>query len=249
MVLGSNIGLEDTCRMALCGLVGRFAYGNLCEEKLIVWMERVWSPVLGYVPEVFYLTKGWMGFLCNYPEDVVILLGMNWVNGASNLMLKRWWIAFNPDTEYFSLRHIWVLLPGLPLYLWNEGALTAIGESLGKFIMIDKVNLLATTIKVGRVLVEMDIHLGLSETIEIEWKGKRFLQRIDYLGISFRCSYCRSNSHFSMIVKVLVMAIMHRKVLIFSTVHLIPQWKQVSMVLKLSNRTGTIPATWRALPQ
>jgi hypothetical protein len=32
MVLGSDIGLEETCRMALCGLVGRFSYGNLRKE-------------------------------------------------------------------------------------------------------------------------------------------------------------------------------------------------------------------------
>jgi hypothetical protein len=40
MVLGSDIGLEDTCRMALCGIVGRFAYSNLNAEKLSVWLER-----------------------------------------------------------------------------------------------------------------------------------------------------------------------------------------------------------------
>lgn len=32
MVLGSDIGLEETCRMELCGLVGRFSYGNLRKE-------------------------------------------------------------------------------------------------------------------------------------------------------------------------------------------------------------------------
>jgi len=77
---------------------------------------------------------------------------------------------------------MWVLLPGLPLHLWNEGVLEAIGDSLGKFIMIDKGNIEATIRKVGRVLVEMDVHLGLSETIEIEWRGNHHLQRLDYLG-------------------------------------------------------------------
>jgi hypothetical protein len=61
--------------------------------------------------------------------------------------------------------------------------------------MIDKENLLATSRKVGWVLVEMDVHLGLLETLDIEWRGKHFLQRIDYLSIPFRCNYCRSTSH------------------------------------------------------
>jgi hypothetical protein len=161
MVLGSDIGLEDTCRMALCGLVGRFAYRNMCKEKLHVWVEQVWSPFLGYTPEVLYLTKGWLGFICKSPEDVTLLLENRWVNGGSSLMLKRWRVAFDPVSEYFSLRHLWVLLPGLPLHLWNEGALQAIGNSLGKFIMLDRATLSATTRKVGRILVELDIHLGL----------------------------------------------------------------------------------------
>jgi hypothetical protein len=33
MVLGSDIGLEETCKMALCGLVGRFSTGT-CARKL-----------------------------------------------------------------------------------------------------------------------------------------------------------------------------------------------------------------------
>jgi hypothetical protein len=101
-------------------------------------------------------------------------------------MLKKWRLAFNPETKYFSLRHLWVMLPGLPLYLWNEGALTAIGNNLGSFIMIDKKNLEASNRKVARVLVEMDVHLGLPETMEVEWRGICCQQRLDYLGLPFQ---------------------------------------------------------------
>jgi hypothetical protein len=106
MVLGSDVGLEDTCRLALCRLVGRFAYGNMCKEKLPAWMERVWVPVLGYNPELIYLTKGWLGFICRSPEDVELLLKSRWVNGGSSLMLKKWRVAFDPETEFFSYRSL-----------------------------------------------------------------------------------------------------------------------------------------------
>jgi hypothetical protein len=135
----------------------------LCVESCSVWMERVWVPVLGYLPEVIFLTKGWIGIICETPEDAELLLSRKWVNGNSSLMLKKWRLAFNPETKYFSLRHIWVMLPGLPLYLWNEGALTAIRNNLGSFIMVDKKNLEASNRKVAKVLVEMDVHLGLSD--------------------------------------------------------------------------------------
>jgi hypothetical protein len=114
MVLKDDIGLEDTCCLALCGLVGRFTYENLQKDTLSVWLEKAWKPLLGYVPELFPLTKGWLGFLCRYPEDVALLLSKRWLNGRSSLMVKRWSVAFNPETYYLSKRHFWVLLPGLP---------------------------------------------------------------------------------------------------------------------------------------
>jgi hypothetical protein len=195
IVLGCDIGLEDTCRLALCGMVGRFSYNNLNVEKFYVWLEQTWLPVIGYVPEVFFLTKGWFRFLCNCPEDVALLLEGTWVNGTNSLMLKKWRVAFNPETKYFSFCHFWVLLSGLPLFFWNEGALLGIGNALGKFLMVDRVNLGASSRKVCKVLVEMDIHQGLSETLDIEWRGLHFRQSLDYLGIPLRYSYCRSTTH------------------------------------------------------
>jgi hypothetical protein len=195
MVLGSDIGLEETVRMALCGLVGRVSYSYLCKVSIPLWVEQNWVPLIGYAPEILYLTKGWLGFICKAPEDLSILLENRWVLGGSSLMLKRWRVAFDPATEYFQQRHLWVLLPGLPIHLWNEGALTTIGNSLDTFITVDRQNLTAPVRKVGRILVEMDIHCGLPEVLEIEWRGRKILQRLDYLGIPFRCSLCHSTGH------------------------------------------------------
>jgi hypothetical protein len=85
--------------MALCGLVGRFTYGNLQKDSLMDWLDKAWKPLLGYVPELFHLTKGWLGFLCKSPEDVALLLTKKWINGGSSLMVKRWCVAFDPDTN------------------------------------------------------------------------------------------------------------------------------------------------------
>jgi hypothetical protein len=163
--------------------------------SLPIWVEQAWGPLLGYTPEVLFLTKGWFGIICNSPEDASLLLARRWVIGGGSLMIKRWRVAFDPVTEYFQHRHLWVLLPGLPLHFWNEGALQAIGNSLGNFISVDKSSLSAASRKVGKVLVEMDIHFGLPEVMEIEWRGRQVLQRLDYLGLPFRCSFCRSTGH------------------------------------------------------
>jgi hypothetical protein len=47
----------------------------------------------------------------------------------------------------------------------------------------------------GRVLVEMDIFYGLLETLEIEWRGRKIAQPLDYLGFPFHCNLCRLTSH------------------------------------------------------
>jgi hypothetical protein len=141
MVLGEDVGLAETCRLAMCGIVGRLSYSFLADIPLLAWVQNTWTPLLGYVPEILDLTKGWVGFICRTPEDVSILLDRFWVLGGSSLMLKRWRVAFDPATEHFQHRHLWVLLPGLPLHFWHEGALKAIGNTLGRFISLDSTSL------------------------------------------------------------------------------------------------------------
>jgi hypothetical protein len=110
---------------------------------------------------------------------------MFWGYGGGSLMLKQWCINFNPVTEYFSFHHIWVLLPGLPLQLWNSKALELIGNTLGSFLMVDEQALHTVDKQMEKVLVEVDIHAGLLETLDIEWRGHLFAQRLDYLGLPF----------------------------------------------------------------
>jgi hypothetical protein len=195
LVLGDGVGFENLCKMSTCSLVGRFSYKSLCTQTLDNWISSNWVPLLGYSPEVLYLKRGWFGFHCRTPEDATRLLSSFWAFDGSSLMLKRWRLAFNPDTDYFLLRHLWVILPGLPLHLWNEEAIRAIGDSLGKFVALDSKSLSSHSRKVGRVLVEMDTSTGLPETLEITWRGRKLLQPLDYLGIPFRCNLCRETGH------------------------------------------------------
>jgi hypothetical protein len=88
-----------------------------------------------------------------------------------------------------------VLLPGLPLHFWNDEALTAIANTLGKFIALDPLSASGHSRKLGRVLVEIDITSGLPESLEIEWRGRIHLQKLDFLGIPFRCNLCRETGH------------------------------------------------------
>jgi hypothetical protein len=77
------------------------------------------------------------------------------------------------------------------MHFWNAKALEAIGNVLGRFIKVDEQSLNAPDRRMGKVLVELDIHSGLLESLEIDWRGHTLSQKLDYLGIPFRCSFCR----------------------------------------------------------
>ena len=87
-------------------------------------------------------------------------------------MLKHRRTNFNPSQDYFQLRNFWVLLPRLPLHLWNPKALDSIGNTLGHYICMDSLSLTGSKKKMEKFMVEIDIHDRLLETIDIEWRGK-----------------------------------------------------------------------------
>jgi hypothetical protein len=190
-----DVGLTDACNLALCALVGRLAYKEKCKQNLDDWITRHWKPILGYLPKTLLLQQGWIGFIFNKPEDSSLILDRFWPINEGSLMLKRWRLGFNPSTEFFSHRHVWVLLPGLPLQLWNHQALEQIGTSLGRFLRVDANSLAETDRRMAKVYVELDIQAGLPEVLEIDWRNHLITQRLDYLGIPFRCSFCRRTGH------------------------------------------------------
>jgi hypothetical protein len=195
LTLGMDVGLSDACNLALCALVGRLAYKEKCKQSLDSWVTDHWYPLLGYTPQILLLQQGWMGFIFRKPEDTVLILERFWAYNEGSLMLKRWRMGFNPATEFFGLRHLWVLLPGLPLQLWNQQALEQIGSSIGRFLRQDPSTFSASDRKMARIYVEMDIQAGLPEILEIDWRNQLISQRLDYLGIPFRCSFCRRTGH------------------------------------------------------
>jgi len=110
-------------------------------------------------------------------------------------MLKCWRDNFDPTQDYFHFRHLWVLLPGLPMHLWNVKSLEAIGNVLGRFIKVYEHELLASDKRMCKVLVELDIHSGLLESLEIVWRGHTMCQKLDYLGIPFSFFFGRKIDH------------------------------------------------------
>jgi hypothetical protein len=69
--------------------------------------------------------------------------------------------------------------------MWNHKALEAIGNMLGCFIKTDEEVMLSSDRRMVKILVEIDVHGGILDTIEIEWCDMVITQRLDYLGVPF----------------------------------------------------------------
>jgi hypothetical protein len=70
-----------------------------------------------------------------------------------------------------------------------------IGDTLGKFLHVDPQFLVGQDRRVGRLLVEFDLQQGLPVDLVIEWHDFVYQQRLDYLGVSFRCATCKATGH------------------------------------------------------
>jgi hypothetical protein len=70
--------------------------------------------------------------------------------------------------------------PWIASALLECGSTGSDGNSLGNFI--SKMPLYLLLRKMGKILVEMDVHSGLSELLEIDWRGRRIITKVGLFG-------------------------------------------------------------------
>ena len=83
----------------------------------------------------------------------------------------------------------------MPFSLWNKDVLINLANLLGRFVTLEKDFHLIYDKRVAKILVEVDITKGLIPEIEIVCGEDIFTKRLDYLNMSFRCSYCHETGH------------------------------------------------------
>jgi hypothetical protein len=195
MSMGADIGLDCLEKLASKALVGRFEYASPNRKEIVEWIDKTWKPILGYCPRFFTLLRGWICIQFLSVSDSQKMLDSTWLFGRGSIVLKRWHCEFHPDREPIKIRHLWLKLPGLPLQFWSREALEAIANTVGRFITVDEDNFFSLERKIAKVLIEINIEDGLPAEIRINWGTHVFHQRLDYVGIPFRCLKCRDTGH------------------------------------------------------
>jgi hypothetical protein len=77
-IMGMDVGLEESCKLSLCALVGRFVYKARRNLPFNEWMQITWVPLIGYSPELLTLLCRWFGLVFRNPEDSTYILDKFW---------------------------------------------------------------------------------------------------------------------------------------------------------------------------
>jgi hypothetical protein len=86
-------------------------------------------------------------------------------------VLCPWHLDFNPWKEVFPIRHLWCLLPNLPLHFWLWEVFIYVANSIGLFIQLEDRIFIDPDKRMPRVLVELEVDDGLPTELDIRWEG------------------------------------------------------------------------------
>jgi len=108
-ILGKDVALNRMLSLSTKALVGIFFYVKMSKDRLKAWISKEWKQFLGYCPRFCMLSNFWIVFHFLSEEDLWKVEKKVWLIDIGVLMLKKWSPDFNPFTEFFQKRRLWVL--------------------------------------------------------------------------------------------------------------------------------------------
>jgi hypothetical protein len=149
-------------------VVGRVRGKQLGVAFLRSWVDNTWGSNISLPPSICLLAKGWFSFVFSASTDVFWVLSKTWSMVGTPIVLKRWTPNFDAKWERVDVVPVWVRLSGLPMQYWNPVHFSAIGNKLGEFIEADLSFEDTGLMSVARILVRLDLRLGLLKEMTIE---------------------------------------------------------------------------------
>ncbi|XP_026443171.1 uncharacterized protein LOC113343064 [Papaver somniferum] len=118
-----------------------------------------------------------------------------WIVNDQPLRLIEWYPGFDADKQCTSHSTVWVKFPSLPVEMWVEKTLLALGKSLGTPIVVDKRTLNHEYGHYASVLIDIDFAKHDTDSVYVEVDGRHFLQPIEILKQPKFCSKCKIVGH------------------------------------------------------
>lgn len=108
-------------------------------------------------------------------------------------MLEKW--VENPPEDYLQYLPMWVQIRDIPVNFYTSEALTALGDLVGKTVLVAFDPLKPITQDFVRVLVKFNVANPLRSTKVVTSKGKSSVVRYNYEKIQKRCFECQRLNH------------------------------------------------------
>lgn len=122
-----------------------------------------------------------------------VLEGGLWIVMGHYLTVAKWKMNFRPSVGIVQNTMVWVRFPELPMELFDEEVLFAMGNTIGKAIKIDDTTLIVRRGRYARVCIEVDLEKPLVPFITV--LGVQ--QRVEYEGLHLICFGCGKYDHRS----------------------------------------------------
>ncbi|KAL1537880.1 peroxidase [Salvia divinorum] len=133
--------------------------------------------------------------MCDYAK---ILNGPNnspvWYIEHHPMRVFKWTPDFDPFFE-IPIVALWCNILALPIHLFEESALIAIGNLLGHAVQVDRATISRSRVSFARICVEVDISQHIPEEITLDIAGKRVTLKVKWDKIPLYCGECRHVGH------------------------------------------------------
>ncbi|KAI0496281.1 hypothetical protein KFK09_022595 [Dendrobium nobile] len=163
-------------------------------KKINFDLRKQWNQFGGF--HMTLIGMNWI--LCSFKnKDVLdeILNGGPWYVNGFIVGMDRWSPAFDPYSFKGISAPVWIRLPCLPLYCWDEGNLASIASRFGTPLYLDGNTFRWGKKEFARICVKVDLEKKLPNGVWIDGIAGRFFQRVEYEKINLLCYHCGCVGH------------------------------------------------------
>lgn len=160
------------------------------------WIKQTWKPKMkGEI--CFYACRNvFFAFLFELKEELDVIFRNNpYILVLSGMYLNQWYPDFNLDEDISMTIPIQVKLPCLPLSLWSDDQLRAVGNRVGKYL--DRDDPKGSQFASSKTCVQVDLEKGLPLEIMLTLGGQNYFQTLDYEQILSTCRHYQEYGHFT----------------------------------------------------
>lgn len=184
----TNLHTELSKNVVICRFNGFWPKSDALHQ----WIYSYWTSDC----DIHLCSKGFfiVSFHTEQERDSIINQGP-WFWGNVGLIITPQFAKFDANTMKILIIPVWVRFHNLPLHLWHHIVLSAIGNSLGKFLKIDEDRVTRGILSFARICVEADLSQGLPDHITLNYNNTLRTQPLDYENTAFRCCSCMQTEH------------------------------------------------------